>query len=154
MDSLEHDAFHGFVLLTSKEKFISAPVAMLIRILIVGLSLVPIEAISDAGKAAGSTDCGIERVGDLLTLSNRYFRWTIDISEGPKAVQCENLLTGTRIDLHGGEEAALRFSGARFGSIWEKGQDISGHQRLELVDWRQTAGGGARRRPRPGKGIR
>jgi hypothetical protein len=95
-----------------------------------------------------SKDCRVERTGDLLTLSNQYFRWTIDISAGLKAVQCENLLTGARVDLHGGEEASLRFFGPKFGDLVDaRGRYLAGQQRIELGDWKKAPGGGLDKDP-------
>jgi hypothetical protein len=143
----------GMTMTEKMKEFVHGASILKCRALLFAAQLAFVQVMGNHAGAFAAADCRVEHVGDLLNLSNQYFRWTVDISAGPRAVQCENLLTGSKVDLHRGEEASLRFSGAHFGSISRKGFDTSGQQRFELVDWTQATGGAADEHPDEEKGF-
>ena len=84
--------------------------------------------------------CYIEQQDDNLILGSNAFRWQLDLSKGVQAVFMENRITGGRIDLGDGPECGLRFSAAQ--------------QRIELLGWKQAAGGNGASAPDEENGIR
>jgi hypothetical protein len=84
--------------------------------------------------------CYIETEDGNLILGSDDFRWQLDLSNGVHAIFVENRLTGKRIDLGGGPECGLRFSAAQ--------------QRIELLGWKQAAGGNKASAPNEEHGFR
>ncbi len=84
--------------------------------------------------------CYIEQQDGNLSLGSGDFRWQLDLSNGVHAVVIENRLTGERIGLGNGPECGLRFSAAK--------------QRIELLEWKQAAGGVSASAPDDENGFR
>lgn len=109
--------------------------------------------ITSFGATAAASDCFAKKDEDRwmmsgsserffpgpLFLGNAAFRLQLDLSRGVHADSVENRLTGQTFDLGKGAECGLRFSATL--------------DRIELLGWKQTAGGQAGKTPDQEKGF-
>ena len=93
----------------------------------------------EGGSGELSSPCRVETKGENVIFVHPDFRWELQLANGPEGVLWENLSSGSRVDLNGGEECSLRLSQAK--------------DRIEIYGWKTKITGSRSQTPEAEEGY-